>query len=123
MEAGLEKVGKKGVVRESSTHVEVITKVIAYATSHGFDFCELSFSPIRGPEGNIEYLALFKVNKAYAGSEESASEQSHAEEAENGVLSDAGEKTLGNEPEEGYVLDPKIKKIIDGVVEQAHTEL
>jgi len=124
-EAGREKVGKKGVVRESSTHVEVITKVIAYATSHGFDFCELSFSPIRGPEGNIEYLALFKVNKAYAGSEESASEKEkdHVAEAEDGVLFGTEERTVGNGSEEECALDPKIKKLIDSVVEQAHTEL
>ena len=53
-EAGREKVGKKGVVRERSTHVEVIEMVTAYAVSIGFDVLELEFSPIRGPEGNIE---------------------------------------------------------------------
>ena len=55
-EAGREKVGKKGVVREKSTHVEVIEMVIDYALSIGFDVLNLEFSPIRGPEGNIEYL-------------------------------------------------------------------
>ncbi len=55
-EAGREKVGKKGVVRERSTHVEVIEKVKAYAQSIGFSVRNLDFSPIRGPEGNIEYL-------------------------------------------------------------------
>jgi len=55
-EAGREKVGKKGVVREKSTHLEVITKVIDYALSIGFSVRDLEFSPIRGPEGNIEYL-------------------------------------------------------------------
>lgn len=55
-EAGREKVGKKGVVREKSTHVEVIDMVIKYALSIGFDVLNLDFSPIRGPEGNIEYL-------------------------------------------------------------------
>ncbi len=55
-EAGREKVGKKGVVREKSTHLEVIEKVIAYAWSIGFDILNLEFSPIKGPEGNIEYL-------------------------------------------------------------------
>lgn len=59
-EAGREKVGKKGVVREKSTHVEVIQKVADYAMSVGFDLCELDFSPIRGPEGNIEYLIHLK---------------------------------------------------------------
>ena len=55
-EAGREKVGKKGVVREASTHIEVIEKVIDYAISIGFEVINLTFSPIRGPEGNIEYL-------------------------------------------------------------------
>ena len=55
-EAGREKVGKKGVVREPRTHVEVISKVIRYAMSIGFAVLNLEFSPIKGPEGNIEYL-------------------------------------------------------------------
>ena len=56
-EAGREKVGKKGVVRGKSTHLEVIRQVLAYAWSIGFDILALEFSPIKGPEGNIEYLA------------------------------------------------------------------
>ena len=59
-EAGREKVGKKGVVREKSTHLEVIAKVIGYAVSIGFFVQELEFSPIKGPEGNIEYLVHLK---------------------------------------------------------------
>ena len=55
-EAGREKVGKKGVVREKSTHIEVIEKVTDYAVSIGFEVAALEFSPIKGPEGNIEYL-------------------------------------------------------------------
>lgn len=55
-EAGREKVGKKGVVREKSTHVEVIEAVLGHAVQTGFDVLALDFSPIRGPEGNIEYL-------------------------------------------------------------------
>ena len=55
-EAGREKVGKKGVVREKSTHLEVIEQVISYAGSLGFGIRNLEFSPIKGPEGNIEYL-------------------------------------------------------------------
>lgn len=55
-EAGREKVGKKGVVREKSVHLEVIEAVILYAESIGFEPLNLEFSPIKGPEGNIEYL-------------------------------------------------------------------
>ena len=55
-EAGREKVGKKGVVRDKRTHMEVIAMVIQYALSIGFSILNLEFSPIKGPEGNIEYL-------------------------------------------------------------------
>lgn len=55
-EAGREKVGKKGVVRDPAVHEEVIDKVIAYAKSIGYAVRHLEFSPIKGPEGNIEYL-------------------------------------------------------------------
>ena len=55
-EAGREKVGKKGVVREKSTHIEVIHNCFAYAKENGFFVRELEFSPVKGPEGNIEYL-------------------------------------------------------------------
>ncbi len=56
-EAGREKVGKKGVVRDKSTHREVIIKILEFSVDHGFSIKGLSFSPIKGPEGNIEYLA------------------------------------------------------------------
>lgn len=55
-EAGREKVGKKGVVREPKVHEEVIEMVINYANTLGFLLLHLDYSPIRGPEGNIEYL-------------------------------------------------------------------
>lgn len=62
-EAGREKVGKKGVVREVSTHREVIEKVALYAQSIGFDILNIDFSPIKGPEGNIEYLIHLKKHQ------------------------------------------------------------
>ena len=55
-EAGREKVGKKGVVRDAGVHEEVIARVISYARSIGMTPLGLDFSPVRGPEGNIEYL-------------------------------------------------------------------
>lgn len=55
-EAGREKVGKNGVVREQKTHEEVIAKIVDYADSIGFTVRDLEYSPIKGPEGNIEYL-------------------------------------------------------------------
>lgn len=59
-EAGREKVGKKGVVREKSVHEEVITKVICFAIEQGFFVKNLEYSPIKGPEGNIEYLVYIQ---------------------------------------------------------------
>ena len=55
-EAGREKVGKKGVVRDKRVHEEVIEKVISFALETGFSIYNLEYSPIKGPEGNIEYL-------------------------------------------------------------------
>ena len=59
-EAGKDKVGKKGVVRERSTHVEVVRDVLDFVASVGYTALGLDYSPIRGPEGNIEYLLLLK---------------------------------------------------------------
>lgn len=59
-EAGREKVGKKGVVRDPKVHEEVIRKVIDFALENGYGVYHLEFSPIKGPEGNIEYLLHLK---------------------------------------------------------------
>ena len=61
-EAGREKVGKKGVVRESETHIEVIRAFIKNAESSGFSVKGVTWSPIKGPEGNIEFLAHLKLD-------------------------------------------------------------
>lgn len=55
-EAGKKNVGKKGVVRDKKVHIQVIENVMAFAKSIGFDILNLDFSPVKGPEGNIEYL-------------------------------------------------------------------
>ena len=55
-EAGRDKVGKKGVVRDPKIHEEVIGEIVCFAAENGFDVLNLDFSPIKGPEGNIEYL-------------------------------------------------------------------
>lgn len=63
-EAGKEKVGKKGVVRDLNVHLEVVENVINLAVENGFSVMGLQFSPIKGPEGNIEYLIyLLKSNE------------------------------------------------------------
>lgn len=81
-EAGKDKVGKKGVVRDLAVHREVIESFLEYSAGFGYTVMGLSFSPIKGPEGNIEYLAwlkkgehspLFEVNPA------AVTEASHGE--------------------------------------------
>ena len=61
-EAGKEKVGKKGVVREKSTHKEVLDKFVALADEVEFKILGLTFSPVKGPEGNIEFLAHLSLD-------------------------------------------------------------
>lgn len=72
-EAGREKVGKKGVVRDPKVHEEVITEVISYAAKIGLTPEGLTFSPVTGPEGNIEYLACFRKKEQDAKQAEDAS--------------------------------------------------
>ena len=97
-EAGREKVGKKGVVREKSTHLEVIQMVMAYAAEIGFEIRNLEFSPIKGPEGNIEYLLY--LHKPEQASEETVT----------------GEEALAKAEKECPVSPEQ-------VVEEAHREL
>ncbi len=59
-EAGKEKVGKNGVVRDKNVHIEVVDAIVDFCLNNGFDVCGLDFSPIKGPQGNIEYLIHIK---------------------------------------------------------------
>ena len=59
-EAGKEKVGKKGVVRDPKVHLEVVERILSFAVENGFSVLHLDYSPIKGPEGNIEYLVHLK---------------------------------------------------------------
>lgn len=94
-EAGREKVGKKGVVRDRSVHLEVIEKVLAFARELGFSVLHLSFSPIKGPEGNIEYLVHLKNDQQVACGEQVAPEQVVA--AAHGTLAQPDPAKNGNE--------------------------
>lgn len=76
-EAGREKVGKKGVVRDKKVHLEVVCEIMTYAIRIGFEILELSFSPIKGPEGNIEYLLYIEKK---AGQQENENAQVFFEE-------------------------------------------
>ena len=62
-EAGRDKVGKKGVVREKSTHKEVLDDFVSLADSLGFKILGLTFSPVKGPEGNIEFLGHLSLDE------------------------------------------------------------
>ena len=85
-EAGREKVGKKGVVREKSTHIEVIENVINMARELGFKVIDITYSPIKGPEGNIEFLAHLTLDadaeEKHFSAEETV-EEAHKGESKN----------------------------------------
>jgi 23S rRNA (cytidine1920-2'-O)/16S rRNA (cytidine1409-2'-O)-methyltransferase len=68
-EAGREKVGKKGVVRDQKVHVEVVDMIVSFARNMGFVTLDLSYSPIKGPEGNIEYLLYITKDTSREGRE------------------------------------------------------
>lgn len=62
-EAGREKVGKHGVVRDPATHIEVLERAVGFAKKSGFGIVGIEFSPIKGPQGNIEYLMVLSKSK------------------------------------------------------------
>lgn len=79
-EAGREKVGKKGVVRDPQVHLEVLEHFLAHAAHAGFSVKDITFSPIKGPEGNIEYLGYLSAAQSapYQGDLKALVEQSHS---------------------------------------------
>ena len=80
-EAGKDKVGKKGVVRDPAVHLEVLEHFLEHAAHAGFSVKDITFSPIRGPEGNIEYLGYLSVQQvpAYSGDLSALVAASHGE--------------------------------------------
>lgn len=111
-EAGRDKVGKKGVVREPEIHREVIAKVIDFADLTGFSVQGLTYSPVKGPEGNIEYLVFLEKKTALP--EEIISLTEHE-----------AERRLAGVQAEGADLCAKQewKENIRNIVEQAHEAL
>ena len=79
-EAGKDKVGKKGVVRDPAVHLEVLEHFLVHAAEAGFAVKDITFSPIKGPEGNIEYLGYLEAGGAdtYQGDLKELVERSHA---------------------------------------------
>ena len=74
-EAGREKVGKNGVVRDPATHREVLHNAMGYAAANGFAVRGLDFSPVKGPEGNIEYLMFVQKSEEPCVLDDAAAEQ------------------------------------------------
>ncbi len=89
-EAGREKVGKNGVVRDPGVHEEVIHRIIDYADSIGFEVLHLEYSPIRGPEGNIEYLLHIRKKSEIPEAVEELAEREAEERLERIVREKAG---------------------------------
>jgi len=108
-EAGKDKVGKKGVVRERSVHEEVVRKILDYADSIGFEVMDVEYSPIKGPEGNIEYLMY--IQKEASRSQQLA--ELTEKEAEEALMEIISEKS-------GMTYDKEWNSKIETVVEQAH---
>ena len=79
-EAGREKVGKNGVVRDPAVHLEVLEHFLSHAAEAGFSVKDITFSPIKGPEGNIEYLGYLYAGEdpAYGGDLKALVEESHS---------------------------------------------
>ncbi|MBQ2626982.1 MAG: TlyA family RNA methyltransferase [Eubacterium sp.] len=113
-EAGREKVGKKGVVRDPDVHREVIRQVARYAESIGFAVCGIDYSPIKGPEGNIEYLLYLKKGEA---SEPDADAQDKVPESDT----DTEEPDAVNNSDISAV--PVWEQLLRQAVQQAHESL
>ena len=108
-EAGREKVGKKGVVRDPAVHREVIAKVMDFAALLHFSVLGLTWSPIKGPEGNIEYLIFIQ--------KEERPEAYESEQAAEAALEETQAAKGGiSEKEEN-------RQLIASIVEQAHETL
>ena len=90
-EAGREKVGKKGVVRDPAVHREVIYQVMEFAVTAGFKLLHLDYSPVKGPEGNIEYLLHLQKDGAPEGAADESSVSAGWREMIDGVVKDAHE--------------------------------
>lgn len=111
-EAGRDKVGKKGVVREPQIHEEVIHKVLDYANLIGFCVRGLTFSPVKGPEGNIEYLVWLE-KKEEIPADVLVLTEADAEEKLRQVMADKS----------GVSWAEEMQKLIAGTVKDAHATL
>lgn len=109
-EAGRDKVGKKGVVRDKKVHEEVIVKIVVFAQMTGFTVLGLTFSPIKGPEGNIEYLIHLQKD-------------SKMDEKVEALTEHDAEMQLKEVLDEKEVLQAPEEEKIRALVERAHGKL
>lgn len=111
-EAGRDKVGKKGVVRDPKVHEEVVCRITDFVGIAGFEVLHLDFSPIKGPEGNIEYLIHIRKDQTQ-------------NERVNDLTESKGEELLKEIVSEktGLSSDEKMKTLIVETVEKAHGRL
>ncbi len=114
-EAGREKVGKKGVVRDPAVHEEVIRKVIEYAAPLGLEKAGLTYSPIKGPEGNIEYLLYLRKHAGCEETEAEAAETKKVKPKDTEPESAVPEGTMSGGTEQ--------ETTVRAVVAAAHAEL
>jgi 23S rRNA (cytidine1920-2'-O)/16S rRNA (cytidine1409-2'-O)-methyltransferase len=111
-EAGKGKVGKNGVVREQSVHEEVLSRCISFADHAGFDVLGIDFSPIKGPEGNIEYLMNLRKKESISDELLAMGEKECIESFEEAF-----------EKGEWLSESPEWKEKIKGLASKSHTEL
>ena len=111
-EAGKDKVGKKGVVRNPKVHEEVVHKIVDYADMIGFNVKGLTYSPIKGPEGNIEYL-LFIEKRAEISNQIACVTESEAENALHRLIIEMNGKSYEDDME----------GLIRRIVTEAHNAL
>lgn len=111
-EAGKDKVGKKGVVRDEKVHIEVIEKIFDFIDILDFEFLALDYSPIKGPEGNIEYLIYIEKKPNLA--------MEHEDDTESSVLQKLKEVL---ENKNGFSKADENQKLIYETVKMAHSTL
>ena len=111
-EAGKDKVGKKGVVRDKAVHIEVVEKIVEFANLCGFEILTLDYSPIKGPEGNIEYLIYLKKDSSADDRVKELDERA-AEDLLNALLN-------GDEESLKRIIDEDMHKSIVELVDRAH---
>jgi 23S rRNA (cytidine1920-2'-O)/16S rRNA (cytidine1409-2'-O)-methyltransferase len=111
-EAGKDKVGKKGVVRDPKVHEEVVHRIMDFVRLAGFEVLHLEYSPIKGPEGNIEYLIHIRKDPSM-------------NEAVSGLTEADGEKKLKEivEDKSGFSHTEEMEKLIAETVAKAHGSL